>query len=87
MEYYEEDSTTSTSGHYILVYGYVKVGNEYEFLIKDPGPVNVGMTRMFTYDELRCRSFTNVNNGNQGMYVWNETIVMVTEYSSDTIPV
>ena len=86
VDYYEGNSTNSTSGHCFLVYGYVKVGNDYEFLIRDPGHVNQGMTRMFTYEELYCRSFTNVNNGNQGMNVWNKTIVKVTDYSSNTVP-
>ena len=66
------------NGHVVLLCGYAKIGDSYEFIIKDPGPVNQGSIYIKSYDEL-CNPFA-VNPYEEKISVWESTVVAGTDY-------
>ncbi len=79
------DPNSSDSGHATLIYGYVVIGTEYRFLVRDPWPVNEGETYMMSYEKLcngrNCQPDETADTG-----VWRGSVVYNTSYSNNTIP-
>lgn len=77
-----EDSTIRTSGHMVLIIGYVYIDNQCRFIVQDPLPEDVGATKICSYQYLVNGS--SVQDGDIG--IWEETLVVTTDYAHDTIP-
>lgn len=77
-------------GHAVLVYGYCYMNGQYYFLIKDPGPEDIGRHSILSYTML-CNGLnaeSNDQSDSEGAVGWwVETIVAETSYSDERIPI
>ncbi len=46
----------ASTGHIILIYGYVTIGTEIRFLVRNASPVNEGSTEIISYNKLYKRN-------------------------------
>lgn len=70
----EGNQLIRVSGHCTLLSGYVKIGDSYEFIIKDPGPPNIGSIYTLSYAKL-CNAFEADPTATNG-YIWVYAIVL-----------
>ena len=84
---YEVDGTLSPKiGHMTLIFGYVIIGTEIRFLVRNSAPVNEGETEMISYNKL-CNGNDYIQGEEEAdNYVWDGVIVVETTYANDTIP-
>ena len=85
INYPNLDKEQQGYGHGVLIYGYVTIGTEHRFLVRDPAPMNIGSSYMMSYGKLCIGQ--NAQWGEESDYgVWETSVVVKTTYSNDVIP-
>ena len=72
-------------GHYMIICGYVLVNGEYRFLVKDPGPPNVGSCYLISYEKLYFGAHNQWDEKGDN-YAWYAVVVHQTTYSGNKMP-
>ena len=77
-----------SSGHATVIFGYIwnEKYNRYDYLIRDPWPVNEGKTLIMSYQKL-VNSFNLSSNSGEDSDrgIWERTLVHGTSYSDQAI--
>lgn len=68
-----------------MLYGICEIGNETFYMIRDPGPEDLGATRFVSYDALRSQYLFDEQNPDASIYgMWAHTFVYLDETYSGT---
>lgn len=73
------------TGHSTIICGYVLVNGEYRFLVKDPGPPNVGSCYLISYEKLYFGAHNQWDEKGDN-YAWYAVVVHQTTYSGNKMP-
>ena len=77
-----------SSGHATVIFGYIwnEKYNRYDYLIRDPSPVNEGKTIIMSYQKLVNSFNLSSNSGeNSDNGIWERVLVHETSYSDQVI--
>ena len=78
-------SNVRVGGHFTLIFGYIIVNGEHRFLIRDSLPVNLGETKIMSY-EMIFNGQNPQNGENADHFAWDSVVVINTSYANETIP-
>ncbi|MBP3321761.1 MAG: hypothetical protein J6M12_05355 [Clostridia bacterium] len=83
----DDADNKADSGHAIVLYGICKIENDTFYMIRDPGPADVGTTRIVSYDDLRSNYTYHEDNQSANNTVvrgyWTHTFVYLSELEDD----
>ena len=84
--YYSDinDFNSLEFGPNILVYGYVTIGSEYRFMVRDPSPLNEGSSYMMSYEKL-CSGRNHQGDEEMDEGVWQSSVVVNTSYDENVL--
>jgi hypothetical protein len=83
-----EDPTSRDNGHAVLIIGYIYIDGQCRFIVQDPMPEDVGATKICSYQYLVNGADALPNDPKDTYWtgIWEEVIVVTTDYAHDTIP-